>query len=149
MLLCTCMSFLHVIKVCLMLLPKIEMIYFTFDHLCLLFLYLNFFREYIFVRFTMMQLRFRQLNIINVDIWNALYKIEIKCHVCRSFSRKDEISESMMFNIPLLIRKYFITILQNLKPQDSFGRFVKNLSIFRKWTIPSESTIKPTGNCFE
>ena len=37
-----------------------------------------------------------------------------------------------------------------LKPQDSFGRFVlKFFSIFRKWTIPSESTIKPTGNCFE
>ena len=25
----------------------------------------------------------------------------------------------------------------------------KNLSIFRKWTILSESTSKPTGNCFE
>ena len=30
-----------------------------------------------------------------------------------------------------------------------FGRFVKIFLIFRKWTIPSESTIKPTSNCFE
>ena len=26
---------------------------------------------------------------------------------------------------------------------------LKFFSIFSKWTIPSESTIKPTGNCFE
>ena len=37
-----------------------------------------------------------------------------------------------------------------LKPQDSFGKFVlKKFLIFRKWTIPSESTIKPISNCFE
>ena len=53
------------------------------------------------------------------------------------------------------LEKFFIfTIYQNytlaLKPQDSFGRFVNFFFlIFRKWTIPSESTIKPTGNCFE
>ena len=37
-----------------------------------------------------------------------------------------------------------------LKPQDSFGRFVKIVIDLQKADhIPSESTIKPTGNCFE
>ena len=39
---------------------------------------------------------------------------------------------------------------QGLKPQDSFGGFDNfSLSIFRKYTKPSESTIKPTKNWFE
>ena len=52
--------------------------------------------------------------------------------------------------IIIMINTITIRFLYNLKPQDSFGRFVfKKFSIFRKWTIPSESTSKPTGNCIE
>ena len=37
-----------------------------------------------------------------------------------------------------------------LKPQDSFGRFVlKILDLQKVDHTRSESTIKPTGNCFE
>ena len=37
-----------------------------------------------------------------------------------------------------------------LKPEDSFGGFEeKKFSIYRKYTKPSESTIKPTENSFE
>ena len=42
------------------------------------------------------------------------------------------------------------TVSTHLKPQDSFGGFNNFFfSIFRKYTKPSESTIKPTENCFE
>ena len=34
-----------------------------------------------------------------------------------------------------------------LKPQDNFGRFVKFFLDLQK--VPSESSIKPTSNCFE
>ena len=55
-------------------------------------------------------------------------------------------------NTGCMIQQSFIEVDEHqrcIKPQDSFGRFVFKNLIFRKWTIPSESTIKPTGNCFE
>ena len=49
--------------------------------------------------------------------------------------------------------EHIIKRMNKLKPQDSFGRFVKKKKkkkmIFRKWTIPSQSTIKPARKCFE
>ena len=48
------------------------------------------------------------------------------------------------------LRRKSLIFSQTLKPQDRFGVFdKKKILIFRKYTKPSESTIKPTENCFE
>ena len=56
-----------------------------------------------------------------------------------------------MFQLHTLDNTNIRPILEMLlKPQDSFGGFdKKKFLIFRKYTKPSESTIKPTENYFE
>ena len=55
------------------------------------------------------------------------------------------------FHTGILIQILFVKFAFILKATiDSFGGFDNNFfSIFRKYTKPSESTIKPTENCFE
>ena len=61
----------------------------------------------------------------------------------RSVSRRNS-SWDWVYGVPLGSH-WLLLILLKIVLVD----LLKNFSIFRKWTIPSESTIKPTGNCFE